>query len=221
MTQSPARDAVDLLVQHVRKMQEMAARYLEPATYSVAFPRNNTLWESKVEMPKEYDSEDNRQNKMERRTNAFVNDILRMLDGPEERAAFAALTTPSQDYARGVEDARAIVMRWGTTTRDCDIAEAIRALTPAQPQEGVGTDGWRTIETAPKDCYVLLWVNGPWPGAIRGKWDSNKYNTKPRPYWTTDDENVSGIIARRLSQPTHWMPLPESPISLASTAREG
>jgi hypothetical protein len=68
---------------------------------------------------------------------------------------------------------------------------------------------WRTIETAPKDVEVLLYC--PAQGCVRGRWDDDKYNRKPRPYWKNDRTALFGINATRADQPTHWIPLPDPP----------
>lgn len=71
---------------------------------------------------------------------------------------------------------------------------------------------WQPIETAPKDgsCF-LLWR--PYPGRASllqfsvGRWCSDKYAKKPRPYWSSQDEAIHGKRWAIDYQPTHWMPL--------------
>lgn len=73
---------------------------------------------------------------------------------------------------------------------------------------------WRTIDSAPKNgSRVLLLVpnRGNLPKIIGGRWDTNKYTKRPRPYWTNDLESLNGVGHTRSIQPTHWMPLPEPP----------
>jgi hypothetical protein len=65
---------------------------------------------------------------------------------------------------------------------------------------------WKPIETAPKDREIMIVRNGK----IRiGKWDDDRYNKKPRPYWR--DHQGRNISTMRYLPPTHWMPLPEPP----------
>lgn len=73
---------------------------------------------------------------------------------------------------------------------------------------------WQPIETAPKDQRILLGFSNPvftGVSAIFGRWESDKFATKPRPYWTHDMERLTGITGARAKQPTHWMPLPVPP----------
>lgn len=62
--------------------------------------------------------------------------------------------------------------------------------------------GWQPIESAPKDCEVLLY--GPTQfgghGIAQGAW--NRGGAMHMPYW------MGGI-----HQPTHWMPLPAPPVA--------
>jgi len=70
---------------------------------------------------------------------------------------------------------------------------------------------WRTIESAPRDCRVLLWCEKPVFNGIHvvtGHWNADKFARKPRPYWTNDLEQIRGVLYTRATQPTHWMPLP-------------
>jgi len=71
---------------------------------------------------------------------------------------------------------------------------------------------WQPIETAPKNVRILLW----YPVSIftginivAGKWDTDKWAVKPRPYWSNDLEQLRGVRSTRENQPTHWMLLPE------------
>ena len=63
----------------------------------------------------------------------------------------------------------------------------------------VPADGWRPIETAPKDgTWVLVW------DCCRCKIASNYYDHDQRDEWTTDGEGF-------LIQPKLWQPLPPRP----------
>lgn len=69
-----------------------------------------------------------------------------------------------------------------------------------------GSDvNWQPIETAPKDCDVLLFC--PRTGVVRGRWQPDDYAKKPIPYWTHDRERTRGVKLTRADQPTHWAPL--------------
>ena len=68
---------------------------------------------------------------------------------------------------------------------------------------------WQPIETAPKDCNVLLYY--PLRGAIRGTWIDEEYAKNPKPYWRHDHAYIFGTGEARTNQPTHWMPLPGAP----------
>jgi hypothetical protein len=70
-------------------------------------------------------------------------------------------------------------------------------------------DSWLSMATAPKDTDVLL--NIPKRGAIRGRWEADKYAKNPRSYWTNDQVRLWGVAETRSSQPTGWMPLPAPP----------
>lgn len=68
---------------------------------------------------------------------------------------------------------------------------------------------WQPIETAPKDRYILLYIE--FLGVICGHWENDGYAKNPKPYWTNDLELLFGKKGCRWLQPTHWMPLPEAP----------
>lgn len=73
---------------------------------------------------------------------------------------------------------------------------------------------WRPIETAPKDSRIMLYrPTSPSDIAkvVAGKWDSDKWASKPRPYWSHDLGHLMGKQEERKCAPTHWMPLPSPP----------
>lgn len=75
--------------------------------------------------------------------------------------------------------------------------------------EGEIPEGWRPIESAPKDGDVLLC--GPRNGKIvvkSGRWDAQRYNEKPRPYWAIYGWPTTWC---REFEPEFWMPLPPPP----------
>lgn len=74
--------------------------------------------------------------------------------------------------------------------------------------------GWMPIETAPKDgSRILLFfpIFGNAPHQEFGKWEVQKYNKKPNPYWSGDMERTYGTLWYRNNPPTHWMPQAEAP----------
>lgn len=100
-----------------------------------------------------------------------------------------------------------------------EVEAQLRALLSAQG------DGWRPIETAPKDGRTLLLgcfnKNGKWR-TMRGQWMSEDYIAE---YWE-DPEGVNAgwyedaVEAEDIPNcwpidPTHWMPLPAPPGELA------
>lgn len=58
-----------------------------------------------------------------------------------------------------------------------------------------------SLETAPKDRRIMLWCprRRVW---LKGIWDEQPYNKKPRPYWRT--ENCRYTDDDRTDQPTYW-----------------
>lgn len=75
---------------------------------------------------------------------------------------------------------------------------------------------WMPIETAPKDKLILLFL-GDIPGRSDilqytvGRWCTDAYSKKPRPYWSSQAEAIHGVNWMRMRQPTHWQPLPAPP----------
>lgn len=69
--------------------------------------------------------------------------------------------------------------------------------------------GWQPIETAPKDGAWVLVIEGQVPDKPQfvAKW--NDYG------WVDCDDDVNYTI-----NPTHWMPLPEPPISVSGEPSE-
>lgn len=78
------------------------------------------------------------------------------------------------------------------------------------------TEGWRTIESAPKDGRPLIGFfpyqsDFPAGGSVFVmRWHDERYRPNPRPHflaagWT------GGLRDQRVRQPTHWMPLPAAP----------
>lgn len=65
-------------------------------------------------------------------------------------------------------------------------------------------DGWRPIDTAPKDGTHILLTQGR--DVAEGFWNTNPNATRMPPYWAT-----YRIIGKYGEQPSHWMPLPKAP----------
>lgn len=73
-------------------------------------------------------------------------------------------------------------------------------------------NGWMPIETAVKDgTTILLYVPGiGFSGLVStGRWEPDKYNDRPRPYWRVDW--MRQVTMMRDMPPTHWQPLPSPP----------
>ena len=72
---------------------------------------------------------------------------------------------------------------------------------------------WQPIETAPKDGSLVLLYRPDaydWGKVTPGKWETQQYSKKPKPYWDIWLK-IGGISESRAWVPTHWMPLPEPP----------
>jgi len=92
---------------------------------------------------------------------------------------------------------------WGDIDKESSLVIWQAALSHAAQAK------WQPIETAPKDCNVLLYY--PLRGAIRGTWIDEEYAKNPKPYWRHDHAYIFGTGEARTNQPTHWMPLPGAP----------
>lgn len=71
---------------------------------------------------------------------------------------------------------------------------------------------WRPMEAAPKDRRILLRYEA---GTIfsakmicAGRWNSDQYAKKPKPYWDADVKHA-GVAPMRENPPSGWMELPE------------
>ncbi len=77
----------------------------------------------------------------------------------------------------------------------------------------MGEREWQDIATAPRDFVtdVDIWANGQrYPDCA---WMRSTYGTKEYAwcYWAYDDCN--GPVFSKVIAPTHWMPLPDAPLS--------
>jgi hypothetical protein len=108
------------------------------------------------------------------------------------------------------DNAAASNLAW--ITRSENTRQAISQGTHRGFQNGSGhrVNSWRPITTAPKDgSYMLLRFDGPFhdqecPGVAVGK----ALDRQPG-YWLT----AIWAASTAHCQPTHWMPLPEAPLS--------
>lgn len=62
------------------------------------------------------------------------------------------------------------------------------------------------IDTAPKKAEIIVFAAGRWR---MGRWDDDRYATKPRPCWAWDGH--MGLVHMRKNPPTHWLPMPPPP----------
>lgn len=88
------------LRQHFQRMMDAAANYVEPATYIARHPDLDRIgdckWVREFSEPDQHASDRGRTETSRRRDQAFINDMIYMLDGPEQRAA---LRTPAASSA--------------------------------------------------------------------------------------------------------------------------
>ena len=68
---------------------------------------------------------------------------------------------------------------------------------------------WQDIATAPKDGTRVL-LSRP-DGIVIGFWNSERFAQKPKPFWARDI--FFSKTLERNNQPSHWMPLPEPPLT--------
>ena len=79
---------------------------------------------------------------------------------------------------------------------------------------------WQPIETAPKDGSIILLFRPaphPWGRVDIARWDTNKYATRPKPFWRSLISIVSKTEMRHWA-PTHWQLLPEPPAQDENTS---
>jgi hypothetical protein len=77
----------------------------------------------------------------------------------------------------------------------------------------INTDVWLTIETAPKDGTPILVYDNSYSHPIVSMWKSEYNNTGwLSPHEGYYEEEVSGDHCALKFNPTHWMPLPKTPI---------
>ena len=123
------------------------------------------------------------------------------------KMALDALTALYRGYVNTLEAGRDRIIFLGGK---CDTVEKMEASDPwlisaraaiaalqAEPQ------GWRPIETAPKDAHALLWIDiviGQ-PLVVQGCWFHD--DDADEKGWIDLDGNVLNA--------THWMPLPAPP----------
>jgi hypothetical protein len=77
----------------------------------------------------------------------------------------------------------------------------------------VTRDGWRTIETAPKDGTVILLAD--WDGTVSAAYWSNSTYYRDRGFRWANTGSLSGDPRR----PICWIPLPAAPIRDCPTCR--
>lgn len=103
--------AVKALLSHFEKMQRMASMWIAPDTYVATFPNEENVFNSVFGVPEPLHSAQARAAISKRRDDAFISDIIRMLDGPEQRAveqaARSALSTSQSDPAPEITALRA------------------------------------------------------------------------------------------------------------------
>lgn len=83
------------LMRHFNRMMEAAANYLEPTTYHARHPNTAQIgdcaWVREFPMPEASHSLIAAKSINDRRDKAFINDMIYMLDGPEQREAMSGV----------------------------------------------------------------------------------------------------------------------------------
>ena len=84
---------VERMRAHLTGMMEAAANYVEPTTYIARHPNLSTigdcLWVREFPEPDQHQSVTGKCETRNRRDQAFIRDMIYMLDGPEQRAALS------------------------------------------------------------------------------------------------------------------------------------
>lgn len=84
---------VERMREHLTGMMEAAANYVEPTTYIARHPDLSTigdcLWVREFPEPDQHQSVTGKYETRNRRDQAFICDMIYMLDGPEQRAALS------------------------------------------------------------------------------------------------------------------------------------
>ena len=99
---TPQPEADSKLLMHFTRMQDAAANYVEPTTYVARRPVDKGVglckWNTEFPMPEPTHAPEAVASITTRRDQAFINDMIYMLDGPEQREAQAKpLDLPAQD----------------------------------------------------------------------------------------------------------------------------
>lgn len=92
--------------------------------------------------------------------------------------------------------------------------EDLRLVLAAAQRTATVPEGWRDMDTAPKDgsrVMLLLPERKYWERAIFGSWRTDEHAKHPRPYWTHDQERICGTLDTRRYQPVAWQPVPAAP----------
>ena len=91
---------------------------------------------------------------------------------------------------------------------------ALRAIARAleQPASAAGVEGWRPIETAPRDgtLVILASEQGCWMAKYQPVYQSGYRPENPWSSMMLNHEHIGGY-EKRYAKPTHWMPLPAAP----------
>lgn len=67
--------------------------------------------------------------------------------------------------------------------------------------------GWRSMDSAPKDCRILISRRGK----VHIGWFSDDSSArKPRPFWHGGDADMWGLRWAKANPPDGWKPLPDA-----------
>jgi hypothetical protein len=130
--------------------------------------------------------------------------IIRLEDGEEYKGAL--LTFPA-----GPPDMKVLSAWDGTPFRIVPADEHDRLRTLLSSSRG--EQGWRTIDSAPKDgTYIILGnAQGAWVGCYVARYQSGFVPEDP---WHSMMMNRRHMPRYSSSEPTHWQPLPSAPGSV-------
>ena len=110
-----------------------------------------------------------------------------------------------------IDDLLRGLKKYGNAGRDCAIS-AEDALTLAAALEAAREDGWKPIETAPRDgTTVVVYFKGHGPMTVA--WEDPWGDGPEGAIWCVTDHKHGPYPVRgyRTGDDTHWRPLPAPP----------
>jgi len=143
--------------------------------------------------------------------------------------AKAGLLSPVSERERALEEALREIVEHPGPDADESCWHRIEIAKDAlkSPATSPALDGWKPIETAPKDREIDLWIGEPTPRRVSDvRWGQPQYAnwlcfgdaSKLPKQWVT---RGNWALDSRNAAPTHWMDKPEGPLAAAPTGRDG